>query len=467
MIRDAELIDGRRADVRIARGRILAVGGLAPESGEAVLDAAGGLLLPGLHDHHLHLAATAAAFASVNCGPPQVADAEALAARLAAPGTGWARGIGYHESVAGLIDRDWLDRAAPTRPVRVQHRSGRLWVFNTAGLGQVLAAGLAPPAGLERERGRWTGRLYDEDAWLRRALGSMPPDLAQVGARLAGFGVTGVTDMSPANDDATARWLAAEQARRALPQRLLLAGRREMGAGGLPAGIGLGPVKIHLHEAHLPDFETTAAIVRDAHARGRGVAVHCVTAAELAFTLAVLREAGPIEGDRIEHAAVASDDMLDEIAAQRLSVTVQPNFVGERGDAYRAMIPEAEWSSLYRLRAFLDRRAPLAGGSDAPFGAADPWAAMAAAVSRRTPDGALLGEADALTPEEARDLFLADPVDLARARAIDPGAPADLCLLDRPWRAARKTLGADLVRATFIGGRIVHHRIHQAPLERL
>ena len=36
-----------------------------------------------------------------------------------------------------------------------------------------------------------------------------------------------------------------------------------------------------------------------------------------------------------------------------------------------------------------------------------------AAVSRRTPDGALLGEAEALTPDEALDLFLADPEDLA------------------------------------------------------
>ena len=33
--------------------------------------------------------------------------------------------IGYHESVAGPLDRDRLDALVPGRPVRVQHRSGR------------------------------------------------------------------------------------------------------------------------------------------------------------------------------------------------------------------------------------------------------------------------------------------------------------------------------------------------------
>jgi predicted amidohydrolase YtcJ len=86
---------------------------------------------------------------------------------------------------------------------------------------------------------------------------------------------------------------------------------------------------------------------------------------------------------------------------------------------------------------------------------------MAAAVSRRTAGGAVLGAEEALTPEAALALFLADPQDLARRRTIAPGAPADLCLLDRPWRAARGVLSADLVGATLIGGRIVHDRIHQ------
>jgi predicted amidohydrolase YtcJ len=432
---------------------------VVPEASDAVIEAGGGLLLPGLHDHHIHVAATAAALASVPCGPPEVAGAEALAARLGGPGAGWLRGIGYHESVAGLIDRHWLDQAQPDRPVRVQHRSGRLWVFNTVGLERLLAAGSPPPAGLERADGAWTGRLYDEDAWLRGALGSAPPDFAAVGARLAAYGVTGLTEMSPANDDAVARHFAGEHAREALPQRVLMAGRPELGRAGEAPGIAVGAVKIHLHEAHLPDFADVLALVRRAHDVGRCVAVHCVTEVELVFTLAALREAGTRPGDRIEHASVTPDTALEEIAELGLAVTVQPNFVSERGDAYRAMIPEAEWPQLYRLRSFRDRGVAMAGGSDAPFGRADPWAAMAAAVSRRTHAGEALGAAEALTPEAALELFLADPFDLGRTRHVEPGAPADLCLLSQPWRTAREALSADLVRTTLIGGRIVHDRV--------
>lgn len=106
LIRHAELRTGAKADVRIRHARIAAIGDLAPEPGEHVIYARGGALLPGLHDHHIHISASAAALASVPCGPPAVTDADALARMLDRPGSGWLRGIGYHESVAGMIDRD-------------------------------------------------------------------------------------------------------------------------------------------------------------------------------------------------------------------------------------------------------------------------------------------------------------------------------------------------------------------------
>jgi predicted amidohydrolase YtcJ len=334
-------------------------------------------------------------------------------------------------------------------------------VFNSPGLESLLAAGGEPPAGLEREGGRWTGRLYDEDAWLRAALGAAPPDFAAVGAALARLGVTGLTDMSPANDPAIADHFAAERARGALPQSVLLAGREDLAGAAFAPGVALGPLKIHLHEAHLPDYDATVSAIRRAHDAGRPAAVHCVTEVELVFTLAALREAGVVAGDRIEHASVTPQTALDEIAELGLAVAVQPHFVRERGDAYRAAIPREDWPDLYRLRSLAARGAPLAGGSDAPFGGFDPWAAMAAAVERRTAAGEPLGEDEALAPEAALALFLCDPQYLSRQRRVEVGAAADLCLLTAPWREARGRLSAELVRATLIEGRIVHDRVHQ------
>ena len=102
---------------------------------------------------------------------------------------------------------------------------------------------------------------------------------------------------------------------------------------------------------------------------------------------------------------------------------------------------------------------PLGGGTDAPFGQPDPWAAMRAAVRRQTADGRVLGGAEALTPERALGLFLTAPDDPGGAvRQVAVGAAADLCLLDCPWPVARQSLTSDHVAATVIAGAVVFAR---------
>ncbi|MCV7108006.1 amidohydrolase, partial [Mycolicibacterium chitae] len=57
LIRNGTLLDGRVVDVRV-RDVVTEVGpDLPAAAGEQVLDAAGGTVLPGLHDHHVHLRA--------------------------------------------------------------------------------------------------------------------------------------------------------------------------------------------------------------------------------------------------------------------------------------------------------------------------------------------------------------------------------------------------------------------------
>jgi predicted amidohydrolase YtcJ len=193
------------------------------------------------------------------------------------------------------------------------------------------------------------------------------------------------------------------------------------------------------------------------------VAIHCVSEVELVFALALLDAAGARQGDRIEHASVASPELAARMAALGLAVCVQPHFVAERGDRYLADVEPRHRGDLYRLRGLADAGLPLAGGSDAPFASADPWDAMAAAITRCTRGGRIIGGEEALTAEQALALYLADPRDLARQRRIAVGEPADLCLLDRPWSAARARLRADMVRATFVSGRLVHDRVDQPP----
>ena len=148
-------------------------------------------MVPGLHDHHIHLLALAAARRSVVLGPPTVTDAatfDAVVRAAAASGTGWVRGIGYHETVAGPLDRDRLDALAPHRPARVQHRSGSMWVLNTAAIDAAGIDGLFVD-GIERDErvaragacsgsttsyGPASGRSDSPDPTCRPSVGSSP-----------------------------------------------------------------------------------------------------------------------------------------------------------------------------------------------------------------------------------------------------------------------------------------------------
>lgn len=466
LIRDVEIDGEAGLDVRIRGGRIDAMGrGLEAPEGATIVPGRGGALLPGLHDHHLHLFALAAARRSIRCGPPQVRDEADLsralrdAATQRAEAGGWIRGVAYHESVAGDLDAARLEALLPGIPIRIQHRSGAMWIVSRAGLARLDLRGELPP-GVERgPDGSPNGRLLRLDAWLRTRLGAAePPDLADVGACLAGFGVTGLTDATPTNDADTLRHLSRAVEAGALPQRLEV-----MGVIDLPepqnARVTRGAVKLVLAESDLPPLDDLQRRIEEAHSVGRTVAIHCVTRAELVLALGAFEAAGSSPGDRIEHAAIAPPELASQIAGRGLAVVTQPNFVRERGDAYVSDVDAADRPWLYRCQGLLDAGVALGGGTDAPFGDPDPWLAMQAALDRRTPSGIRLGEEEALAPERALALFTT----AARApggapRRVAPGEPADLCLLAHPWIRARNSLASGDVAMTWLGGHVTWDR---------
>ncbi len=324
LIRNARVWPSAEAvvDVRIAAGRVVDCRpGLRPVAGEEEIDAAGCALLPGLHDHHVHLRALAAAQASVAVGPQRVRSAAELAARLreadaAAPPGAWLRCVGYHESVAGPLDRWALDRlladpARPARPVRVQHRTGGLWVVNSAAL-----AALGLDGDDRRADGRGDGRGDPADAWpgwsatptagrpadcggwTAGSPTAFPPGRAtsrpaspRSSARAAAVGVTGFTDATPGATGPDAAGLAVAVADGTIAQRLHCMARADV-SGPVRGRFSIGPVKIMLDDDTLPSLDSLADSVRRAHAAGRTVAVHCVTRVQLVLTLAALDAAG-------------------------------------------------------------------------------------------------------------------------------------------------------------------------------
>jgi predicted amidohydrolase YtcJ len=449
---EAVLADLPGTDVRLTAGMIAECGpGLRPEPGEEVMEAAGGVLLPGLHDHHVHLRARAAAAASVSAGPPLTRSGAELAARLRAadadlPAGAWLRAVGYHESVAGALDRQVLDRLLPQRPLRVQHRTGALWVVNSLAAEQLGLDG-CELSGVERDdAGRPTGRLWRMDRWLADQVPQATADLGAVSRKAASLGITGFTDATPGATGAD----LASLAQAPIAQRLCC--MAPPGVRPPPGRVTVGPVKIMLDDTTLPLPAELAGLIRGAHAAGRPAAVHCVTRVQFVVTLAALDLAGRLPGDRIEHGAVIGADSLP--ALRGLTVVTQPHFIADRAEQYAADVPPDDQPDLWRLRSLGDAGAAVAAGTDAPFGSEDPWHAMRAAVHRP----ALFAADEAVSPARALALFLGEPAAPATQRLVAPGRLADLALLRAGPLDVLRSLGSDLVAATFIGGELAYAR---------
>lgn len=440
VLRNVRPWGGPPVDVAIRQGAIAAIGTGLACTGEEI-DGRGGLLLPGLHDHHLHILAQAARRQSVDLSG--LTDAGEVAARLrATPGGGWIRAIGYDERAAGLPDAILLDGWIADRPLRLADRTGALRVLNGAAL--ALLGGLELPPGAERDAaGRPTGRFWREDRWLARALPQTLPDLAGEGQALVRLGLTALTDATAHNGPDEALILAGS-----LPQRLTLMGSEALTAG---PGYRLGPLKLALDERDLPEVDELAIRIRHARATGRTVAAHCVTEAELALYLAALAAAGGARpGDRIEHGGMIPPDFVPVIAAMGLIVVTNPAFIHDRGDRYAATIEPRDWELLYPVAALLRAGIAVLAGSDAPYASPDPWLAIRTARDRRSAQGIVLGEGQRVDAITALRFYCAGE--------IRCGAAADLVLCDGSLEEVLTDLDPARLRLTLIAGQVAFSR---------
>jgi predicted amidohydrolase YtcJ len=384
----------------------------------------------------------AAAANSLHVGPSAVGDKDQLRAAIGAAvpdPDGWIRAVGYHDSVAGPLDRDLLDLLEPRRPLRVQHRSGAMWFVNTPGLNRL---------GMNDHP---TGHIFRQDKQLAAHTATNGLDLSGVSTRLCSYGITGVTDATPDAGTADLEYLDTAIETGMFRQRVHV-----LSAPGTAhyRHLTFGPVKRILDDDSL-DLTLIEEWIAGVHATGRPVAVHCVTAIQLIVTITALRTVGALPGDRIEHAAMVPDECLGPMTELGVTVVTQPNFIAERGEQYLTDVPVEDHSQLWRIAGLMDAGIIVAGSTDAPFGDPDPWACMRAARDRRTPTGRVIGSAERVAARTALNLFLGAPHTPATPQRVIPGMKADLCLLSAPPTQVLDKLSADLVSATIIGGIVV------------
>lgn len=454
LIRDAQVED-RFVDVRVENGVIAAIGAdLAQQPADQVIEANGDALIPGLHDHHVHLVAMAARGSSVDLDPcasrAEVDDVIAAAAEIA--GDGWVRVVGYDEHRHGTLDLLRLDRLSAAAPFRVQHRTGLSWLLNSGALRQVGAQD-GPVDVVERDDdGRPTGWIHRGDEWLGERIEHLPLSFAALGRQLAAFGITGVTDATAALGAGRLELLQRARSAGELRQRIML-----LGVDDQPEGFLLGPRKLLVDEQLGLDPDALATEIAAVHRAGRSVALHAVSRAENITAVAALRAAGVRFGDRIEHGSILPTELDAFLADNRVTVIIQPALVGERGDHYLATVEPDDLGLLHRQASFLAHGVRIAAGSDAPVTSSDPWRAIATATTRRTRSEVVVGAEERVAPRTALDWFLSAPGDPGGpSRRVELHAPADLCLLDVPIEEMLADPDAGHVRHTWINGVMVH-----------
>ena len=463
----------RAAAIAVGQGRVLALGsrsalrGLADARTERV-DCRGATVLPGLIDPHLHLFALAARQAHLDCAAPHIETVDDLLAAVARearalPRGAWVRGERLDEARLGrLPTAAELDAAGDGRLVRLRHRSRHASVLSAAALARLDTRAGARPARLVP-----SGLVVGREERLRRLVGPLPEAVladgfATAGRELGALGVTAVEDATPRGVRALQPLRAAVEGGR-FPLRVHAMRALGTGAWAAVGRVHPGAVKLMVEEEPAglrPRPRALAHRIAAAAAAGAQVAVHCVGAATLVAALAAFavlpRRHRVGRRHRLEHVAECPPSLVASIVRLGLTVVTNPAFIYWRGDAYRRETAAPAQAWLYRARSLAAAGVPLAGASDAPVIPPSPWLAMAAARTRKTAGGALLGPGERLGALAALRLFTtgaAFALGDDRLGRLVPGGPADLVLVEPdPLRAPPDEVRSTHVRLVLVEG---------------
>lgn len=484
--------------VVVSDGRVVGVGDRASLVERAtaeveVVDVGERVIVPGIHDAHLHLIGMARARAETSLDDlgevAGISEALLAAARGTAPGA-WLRGRGWRE---GLLDTQRLnaDSVLGAIPAVVySHDAHSVWASPEA----LRRAGIGPetddPAGgrIERgPRGEPSGILRERagdpvEAIAGRVDGEeLRAGLAAAVADLHAMGVTGCTDAGDAlveNGIGPFRALGDRASRLVelagdLDGRLRLTlnvpadaieaamqlglrtgsplpGRTTIRAGWAKAYAdgALGSRTAALFAPYTCGEEGQFGLLRlsaeqldDRISAGRAagirLAIHAIGDRAVAAVLdAYERNPGDRDGpmDRVEHLQLVRAEDQPRLGRLGVVASIQPiHAAADRDQVERCWADRAEQA--YPWRALVAGGAVVAAGSDAPIESANPWLGIHAAVHRRfVADTRTDWRPDqALTAGEALGGYTAGPARmLGRADEghLDVGARADLAVLD-------------------------------------
>ena len=473
------------------------------------IDGKGRTMIPGLIDAHLHVMQVGFAALTLDLSETKsLAEAQAKIRAFAAahPDRAWIVGRGWNQETWGLgrfPTAAELDAAVPGRPVWLERVDGHAGWANTAALAAagVTAATKDPPGGrIERlAGGKPAGVLVDDAAQFINRM--VPPpraddrDLAFDTAQrlLLARGLTAVADMGTSIEDWQTFRRAGDLGRLRLRVMSYALGIEAMALIGGPGPtpwlyddrLRLNGIKLYadgalgsrgaLLKAPYADAPQTRGIARIGETQLKNVmsraamdnfqiAVHAIGDGANAEVLDAIEDMqATYKGDRrwrIEHAQIVDPADIPRLGKLGVIASMQPiHQVSDRTMA-EARLGPARLAGAYAWKSLAAGGARLAFGSDAPVELPDPFAGMAAALTREDAAGQPFG---GWQPQERIDRAAALAGYTTGAAwagfaerkfgRLAPGLRADFVLIDvDPLLASPSALRQARVIETWIGG---------------
>jgi len=472
-------------------------------------DAGGLTMLPGFIDAHGHVMGLGFQRMLLDLSDTaSLAEAQEKIRAFAAENSEmpWILGRGWNQERWGLgrfpTTAD-LDSAVSDRPVWLERVDGHAgWANSRAlALAKVTAATKDPEGGrIERGPGGAPAGVFVDGAMA--LIDSAKPQplardldraLALAQGALLEWGITSITDMGTTLADWQAFRRAGDKGQLAVRILSYAAGIENMAIIGGPGPtpwlyddkLRMGGVKLMLDgalgsrgawlktpyadapkERGLP-MQTPAALrnrlVR-ATMDGFQVAVHAIGDAANAEVLdAIADMTADFPGDRrwrIEHAQIVDPADIARFASLKVIASMQPVHQTSDRTMAEARLDSARLAGAYAWRSMERAGVRLAFGSDVPVESAEPFAGLAAAISRTGPDGQPFGgwrPQEAVARETALDGFTRSAAYAAfaedRIGTLMPGMRADFVLVDGdPLLASASAMRAIRVKETWVGG---------------
>lgn len=473
------------------------------------VDGKGRVMLPGMIDAHAHVMGMGFAALSLDLSQStSLADALSLIGRFAAehPDRPWIVGRGWNQETWKLgrfPTAAELDAATGGRPVWLERVDGHAGWANSAALKAAgITAATKDPAGGRIERtsdGAPQGVLVDSAMELVAARVPAPRpedrDTAFATAQQLLFkrGVTAVADMGTSIEDWQTYRRAGDANRLYVRVMAYAAGIDQMSLIGGPGPspwlyqdrLRLNGVKLYLDGAlgsrgawlkapyadapatrGLPQLGQTQLgnLMSRAAMDGFQVAVHAIGDEANATVIGAIADLGETyKGDRrwrIEHAQIVDPQDMARFARSGAIASMQP--VHQTSDRLmaEARLGPNRLAGAYAWKSLKTAGVRLAFGSDAPVELPDPWAGIAAAISREGADVQPAGgwqPQERLSPAEAVSAYTADAAFAGfadtRFGRLAPGLRADFVLIDvDPFVASPAQVRATQVAETWIGG---------------